>query len=501
MTTDNTLPFELNRDGMTSWVDSLSGMPQVQAAHELAVALKQLKDIDSSHEELLPILIGLTPLTVRFSNNIGAIAYELKNFEKSRKPAKFSMQLLRQLSMLFCQIAEDSQLSVENRHAAIYYALQSIGHCIRCYAQFYETPSSTLWKKSALLYSLATELNCLTAEHRITFPDFKHLPTIESVIKRNILFNILNVTLHSVNEINQLFVLANQLADQLAISSAPDNLEFGFYWDLSDELPPCPTRKSRRPLPKGFLAIDSQAIGSILQADENIANLTRNLQTKLGLQLLNYEPIFDSIIPGQILRAEFLFGFDDVAAFLSGLNRIQKIKQLSGHKNSNQIKRNLALVPMEQQKDAFETMSQMLAKSNTVSKTGNVLKISNPEYLVAEGSTFDCSTGDIAMFYRELEPATLSVIRQQSAISISNVNHILMEKVTGFYSIYSFKSGNTIHHAIVIDEDSDNRQVFLPPGKYNVDTVIELTIDETLHLTACMESNGYFARFRFRFGA
>jgi len=96
-------------------------------------------------------------------------------------------------------------------------------------------------------------------------------------------------------------------------------------------------------------------------------------------------------------------------------------------------------------------------------------------------------------------PATLAIIRQQSALSLSNVTHILMEKLPGFYSVYTFKTASGNRTAIVIDENNDNRQVFLPPDKYNVDSKIPLTIDKFLHLTACLESNSFFARFRFNF--
>lgn len=501
MTATSNLPFELNADALASWIDALSALPQIQAAHQLNQALKQLKDAECQPADLLPLLISLTPLALHYSNSITAVASaETKPSDKSRKLAKLGMQLLRQLSLLFCQLVEHNSLTASEQQSAIYHGLQSIGYCIRCYSLFYEAPSATLWKKSAFLYGLAAKQDYLHLSQPIKLAEFKQQASIEDVIKRNLLFNILAPTLFTPNEINQLFQLANQYAPQLMISTTPANTDFGFYWDLNDDIPPCSTRKSKRALPLGFLAIDSQAVGLALQQNHCFANLDRHTQTGLAVKLTNYQPVFDSIVPGQTTRSEFLFGFNDVAAFLNGLNKLQKIKQLSGKLNdSTQSKRNLALIPMEHEKNAFETMSQALAEHNTISKTGNVLRISHGKYLVAEGNAFGCSSGDIAMYYRDLEPATLAIIRTQSALSISNVTHILMEKITGFYSIYSFKSGKDTHHAIVLDEDSDHPQVFLPPGKYNVDSKIQLTIDESLHLTACLESNNYFARFRFRF--
>ncbi|MGY6277801.1 hypothetical protein [Methylomonas sp. MgM2] len=499
MTNSNLLPFELSADGLTSWLDALGELPQLQAAHQMSQLLKQLKDEEQA-SELLPILISATPLTLHFSTSIAVAASGQLAPGKSRKAAKLSMQLLRQLSLLFSQLVEDPTLMESERQTAIYYALQCIGYCMRCYSSFYEEPSATLWKISALLYSLAAAQNALQTSQPTKLTEFKQQPTIEAVIKRNLLFSISSPTLLAPSEINEVFQFATEYADRLTISPAPDTLDFGFYWDLNDELPPCPTHKSRRALPNGFLAVDAQDIGLALQTDDSVANLDRNTQTRLALHLLGYQPIFDSIIPGQTLRAKFLFGFSTASNFLQEINKLQKIRQLSGQgKSASPAKLNLALIPLEHEKDSFEKMNQILSKTNSISKSGNVLTISHSSYLIAEGRAFDCSTGDVAMSYRDREPATFAIIRQQNALSISNVTHILMEKITGVYSVYSFKSANGNQTAIVVDEDSDKRQVFLPPGKYKVDSNIPLTTEQSLHLTACLESNAFFARFRFNF--
>ncbi|MDD2761161.1 MAG: hypothetical protein PHH11_12820 [Methylomonas sp.] len=500
MAENSCLPFELTSDALNAWTHTLNALPQIQAAHQLNQVLKQLKSDDYPPDAVLPLLISLTPQVLHLSAGIASAAQaEIKLSDKSRKAAKLSMQLLRQSGLIFCQLAEQNVLTVEEQQAAIYYALQCIGYCMRDYCQFYETPSATLWKKSAQLYSMAARHQYLNIIQTAEPADFNQQASIESVIKRNLLFAISMPTLNTPNVIGQLFRLANQYADQLIVSTTPSNYDFGFYWDLNDEQPPCPTRKPRRALPHGFLAIDSHAIGLSLQQETCITQLDRNLQAKLALHLTNYQAIFDSIVPGLSKRTEFLFGFNDVSTLLAELNKLEKIRQHSGHGKNVSPKRNLALVPLEREKNAFETMGQKLAQHNTKSKQGNVLKIALGNYLVTEGLAFDCNSGDLAIFYREDEPATLAIIRHQSALSISNVTHILMEKIIGFYSIYSFKAGKDTYQAIVIDEDGDQPQVFLPPGKYGVDTTIPLTINESLHLTACLENSPFFARFSFRF--
>ncbi len=501
MTAIGNLPFELSSDALAAWINTLSGLPQIQTANQLNQVLKQLKDEDYPPDALLPLLISLTPLILRSSMNVASAALsDVKAPDKSRKAAKLSMQMLRQTGLIFSQLAEQESLTDEEQQTAIYYGLQCIGYCIRCYNLFYETPSGTLWKKSAQLFNMATKHQYLTVNQEALIDEFKQLSTIEKVIKRNLLFDILNPTLNPPDIVSQLFELANQYADLLIISTMPENCEFGYYWDLNDELPPSVTHKAKHALPHGFLAIDSFAIGQLLQQETCSTPLNHQLQAKLALQLTNYQAVFDSIVPGYTSRTEFLFGFNDVSNFLSELNKLEKIRQHSGHnKAASPSRRNLALIPLEREKNAFETMSQRLAKTNTVSKQGNVLRISHSHYLVAEEHSFDCSSGDIAMFYKVDEPATLAIILQQNALSFSSVTHMIMEKILGYYSIYSFKKDQQTLQAIVIDEDTENPQVFLPPGKYNVHGKIPLTINESLHLTACLESNQFFARFKFRF--
>ena len=501
MTSNKSLPFELQPEALAAWLDTLRALPQAQAANQLAQALLQLKDQKCEAAVLLPLLLEMTPLCLRYAHAIATfVISEQPPSAKSHKAIKLSIQLLRQLALLFCQLLEKGTLASADRQSALYYALQCIGHCLRCYCLFYEPPSATLWKKSAALYEWAISEKHLQTPQAITLVEFKSQPSIASVLKRNLLFSVLSPTLYQPNEINQLFLLANHYADQVEISTIPANNDFGFYWDLNDEQPPATVRKAQRPLPLGFLAIDTHKVGMALQQASHAAAIDRKLQSRLSLQLSDYQAVFDSIVPGQTARTEFLFGFKAVSDFLLELNKLQKIRQLSGQPQvSNNARHTLALVPMEREKNAFETMSQALAKSNTPCKKGNVLKISHPDYLVAEGNTFDCSIGEIAMFYRYEEPAMLAIVREQSALSISNVMHILMEKIPGPYSIYTIKTSGTPQQAIVVDETGDDPQVFLPPGKYGVDSQIPLTIEETLHLTAYLESNSFFARFRFYF--
>ncbi|QPK63729.1 hypothetical protein IVG45_01755 [Methylomonas sp. LL1] len=501
MTANRNLPFEPTSEALAGWLDSLSKLPHAQAAHQLNQVLKQLKDEKCQTGVLLALLTNLTPLTLHFSGSLSASASnEPSSSGTAYKLGKLSMQLPRQLGLLFCQLAESNTLEGTDLQTAIYYALQLIGICFRSYSLFYEAPSATLWKKSAALFKLASTNDCLNTSQATKLAEFKSQTTIETVVKRNLLFSVLMPNQFSREEINQFFLLANQHADLLEITSDRQAWNFGFYWDLNDELPPCPVRKTNKSLPEGYIAIDSQRISHDLQLGGIATKLPPSTQNKLALFLSGYHQVFGSIIPGLPSYSKLILGFGGITNYLQELNKLVKIQQLSSLSGEKSLKRDLSLVPLEHQRNVFEALDQPFsAKQQSVGKSVNVLKTPNKLYQIAESRGLDCSTGDLALLYKEQHPVSLAIIRQQNFNDLSNANHVLLEMVPGQCTIYSLAKNAIVPHAIIVGEDSEHPQVFLASGKYNVGGKIQLSIGHSLILTACLESNAYFARFKFSF--
>lgn len=501
MPTDSTLPFELTQDSLANWLESLTALPHFQAANQLNLALKQLKNADVQTADLFPILINLTSLTLLFSNSLSvAVMQETAPSSKSLKLGKLSMQLPRQLALLFCQLIDTAQLTINDQQTSIYYALQLIGHSLRCYSLFYETPSNTLWKKSAELYKLAVTLKALKLTQVTKITEFKQQSSIELVIKRNLFFSILNPRLHSTDEIQQLFQLANLHGNLLETGTAPDTSEFGFYWDLQNDQPPCPVKKPGHSLPSGFLAINGQRLSHELQLGTLATTLTPSSQNKLALLLNGYQQVFNSIIPGLPSRTKLISGFTACCQYLHELEKLSKINQLSSqHPHSKSLDRNFSLVPLEHQRNVFDTIDQSSSNQALAGKFVNLHKTPNKSYSVAESRGLDCLTGDLVVLYKEQHPVSLAIIRQQELNDLNNANQLLLEHIPGNCAIYSLAEHKNHGFAIVVAEDSDNRQVYLPPGKYTLNSNIALLMDKSLQLSACMESNAFYARFRFNF--
>ncbi len=501
MTSQNTLPFDLTVISLAAWLEELSLLPPLQAARRLSEALKQIKTENSENAALLPLLINLTPLTLHLAHNLSSSAStDTKPLEKTLKIGKLSMQLPKQLALLFCRLAESQLLDAGALTTALYYALQLIGHSLRCYSLFYDIPSASLWKKSADLYRLAATNQCLTSNQASKLAEFKLQGSIESVLKRNLLFSILNPNLYKTDEIGRLFQLASQSADLLAISTGQDLHHFGFYWEMDKDIPPCPVPKNLRVLPRDFMAIDSQAIGHALQSNSISSDLAPAIQNKLTLILSGYHQVFGSIIPGLPASYKLIDGFAKIGGYLYELNKLSKINQLGSQLCDTQDGlENLSLVPLEHQRNVFQITNQPFTKQQSIGIAVNILQTPNSKYLVAESRFLNCSTGDIALIYKAQHPVSLTIIRQQRFNDISNMHQFLLELIPGPCTLFNVTNSAEDEYAIVVGEKGSNPQVFLAGGKHSVNGKLSLNIDKSLHLLACLENNGFFQRFKFGF--
>lgn len=499
MATDTPL-FDLSTVALAEWLADLSTLPTPQAAHRLNQALKQLREQDTDPELLSALLYNLTPLTLHFSASLSAAAItETDPSSKALKLAKLSMQLPRQLALMFCRLSKSLQSLPSALQTCLYYALQLIGHSFRCYALFYEMPSPTLWKKSADLYKLAVSYESLSSPQATKLAEFKAQTTIQSLIKRNLLFSILPSALYKAEEINHFFEFANQYADLLDIDTSQDAADFGFYWDLEKDRPPQAVKKNNRSLPSGCMAINSRRLSQALQSGSLTTKLSPSTQNKLVLLLSSYRQVFESVIPGPPSRTTLVPGFTAACHYLQELNKLIKINQLSAQiQNNKDAGPALSLMPLEHQRNVFDAVDTPFSKPSVVGKSVNILKTPNKNYCVAESRTLDCATGDIVLLYKEQHPVSIGIIRQQQFNELSNAPQLLLELIPGNCTIYGMGDNAIDISAIVIGENSDQAQVVLASGRYNLFTPITLSIHKTLTLTACLESNQYFARFRFR---
>jgi phage FluMu protein gp41 len=193
-------------------------------------------------------------------------------------------------------------------------------------------------------------------------------------------------------------------------------------------------------------------------------------------------------------------GFAAICQYLQELDKLSKISQLSGqHHDSKTINRNFSLVPLEHQRNVFETVDQTFSNQMPAGKLVNLYKTPNKNYSVAEMRGLDFLTGDIVLLYKEQHPVSIAIIRQQGSNDLNNTKQLLLDHIVGGCTIRNLSDSKHHGFAIVVAEGGEQQQVFLPPGKYLLNNDINLLIDRAMQLTACLESNEFYARFHFKY--
>ncbi len=493
--TANNLPFSLTTESLADWLDTLASLPPANAANQLNQALKELRNVKIPAGQLLPLLVNLTPPCMFLSNTLSALNLGEANHKltsKSIKVAKLAIQLIRQLSLSFCTLAESRQLDHSQNQLAIFYALQLIGYCLRSYHLLYEMPSTSLWKKSAALYCLANETDCLEQQQSPKLQEFKAQPTIAAVLKRNILFSLFTPTHYTAPEIDQLFQLANQHYDLLDITTEHAR-DFRFYWNLEGE-EPCAVKRVSKHLPEGFLAISCNRFAEALQQRSLETELKLTTHAKLALQLSSYEEVFNSMLIGSSSVYHLLTGFIPVCDYFQEQDKLAKILHVST--GGKPIIRRMGLVPLDYEKSFYESR-HIPSKTPLPFKNINLVRTGSDMFAIAQSRTLDCCTGDIALLYKEHQPAALAIIRQMAVHDLTGDNNALMEFVQGTCSIFAFIDATGVRsYALVINGETEDPEVFLPPDKYSIDSNIVLNVGITLHLNACVEYNSSFAHFK-----
>lgn len=489
------LPFSLTTDSLADWLDTLASLPPANAANQLNQALKELRNVKTEAEQLLPLWVNLTPPCMFLSNSLSALSLgetDHKLTSKSIKIAKLAIQLLRQLSLGFCALAESRTLDHTQNQLAIFYALQLIGYCLRSYDLLYEIPSTSLWKKSAALYCLANETGCLDQQQSPKLQEFKAQTTIAAVLKRNILFSLFTPTHYTAPDIDQLFELANRHYDLLDITTEHTR-DFRFYWNLEGE-EPCAIKRISKHLPEGFLAISCSRFAEALQQQSFQTTLKPTTRAKLALQLSSYEQVFNSILIGSSSVYHQLTGFIPVCSYFEEQDKLSKILHVST--GGKPTIRRMGLVPLDSEKPYYETR-HIPSKTPLPFKNVNLLRTSSNKFGIVQSRTPDCYTGDIALLYKEQQPAALAIIRQMAVHDLTGDIHALMEFIQGTCSIFAFLNASGVRrHALIINGETDDPEVLLPPDKYSVDSHILLNVGITLHLNACVEYNASFVRFK-----
>lgn len=495
------LPFTLNPESLAEWLETLADLPAAKAASQISQILDSLDNSKLDNAIFYPILIQLTPPILFLSTQLAELSSQGSTPElryKSIKVGKLGLHLLKHLAISFCHLATSRGLTDTQAYQACFHALQIFGYCLRNYALIHDIPSKSIWKNTAILYQYALHNQILNQHHTSKLQEFKQQNSIAAILKRNLLFSILEPNRHDTVEIIELFRICNQHSGLLEINADQGN-QFCYFWDLKGTHPG--TSKSGFKLSNpNFMVINPQNFADELQSGKLQTSLPPSSQTKIALELCRYKLIFSALNFGHTTLSQFLVGFTDVCNYLREFNKITQIQAMGKPAEEINIPAlDLSLIPMESTKKT-STTTQAIVKLEHPSQTINLFRSNSKMFVIAEKIGIICEVDDMAVLYREQLPPTLTVVRQKISHPANNTTLVLLEYLYGSFTVLDFTDTNgTNCQVLTIGETGSHPEAILAAGKYTVDQKIPLRNGKIMHLLACSEFNSHYCRFRIQF--
>jgi len=486
--TNSKLPFNLLADEIAIWLNSLERLNSVKTAIELNNVTKTLRSYKEDTNDVLKALIQLTPKTLQTCNTIESNF--LSDPQSKKYPVKvvrLCIQLLRNTGLAFSKTGEQGH--------EIYMALQFIGYAQRLASIIHETPSSSLWKETGRIYNLAlsSKTTQQPIDHKIQ--NFKDQLSIESVLKRNILFNLFTPYKYSAKQIKELFLIASTLANKLLLYNTDKPSSNVFYWDSNSSNSPNTINNTVK-YQQFTTTIDTKDILLSIQSTNFICNLDHDTLSILLNHLSGYQSIIDTPIPSAPIISHLLTGFNDITEHLTKVSTLQKIEQLSTEAISNKPIEGISIQAMDVKHDNLNFAPKVAYSSSykdflSKAKPVKTLQVSNEKYTIAETSYLECNIGDIALLCHPNLTNKLGVIRQVKITNASKTVHILIEEIAGIVSTQT-----TSPELIFIQNLNAYQLLFQSPCKLANGSKLKSPSGDQFSLTEITDYSPYFSLYQ-----
>ncbi len=494
--TNTKLPFKLLPEEITIWLNLLTPFNSAKTAIELNNVAKQLRAYESNTNDLLMAVIQLTP-TILHTCDIIELSFsgDPQSKKYPAKVIKLCIQLLKNTGLTFCNISKLKSLSTNELNLANYLALQFIGHAQRLSAIFHELPSSSFWKEIARIYklSLATNTNQKTITHKIN--KFKEQLTIDSVVKRNILFSLCSPYQYSSSQVKQLFLISNSLANSLILNNTDSSANNIFYWDTDSSDSPS-TFNNTFQYQQLNTKIDTKALLTSLQSNNFVCNFDQPTFSKLLDHLSGYQSIINSPIPSAPTISQLFREFDNITEYLSKLGTLQKIQQLSTEVTPGNSIKDIS------KQDKLNVAPQITYSTNyqellNKAKPVKTLQVNNEKYIIAETNYTECNIDSIVLLCHPNLRNELGIIRQIKVTNTSKTVHILIEKIPGVVSIQqAIPSSSVSTECISIQSENTHYVLFPSPCKLTTGSTISCTSTKHFTLEKLVNHTRFFSLYQ-----
>ncbi|WP_031433283.1 hypothetical protein [Methylomarinum vadi] len=499
MSADRSLPFYLNIESLSAWLESISALPPVNAGSQLNQAINQLRKAGCEHTLVFPLLMKLMPTTLHLANALAALLKPGPQKNKTAKIAKLSLQLLRNLALAFHSLLESEHLSIPQKLQAVYFALQLTGQYLRLSNLFHELPSETLWNKSGELFTFAQNNTGLQEDIANKISEFRHQSSIEQVIKRNLLFTLTAFHQQVPTDHQALFAFANEYSDLLKFAQEKSGT-CRYIWNYRKGVPYQITQ-TNRPLYRTEIALDVSALLPPLQSSAIAVKISKQERERLYQLLTGYEKLINETLPSAPIVLTLFSGFKPVYDFLNKLEKLKRIQELSAKIPEQKKQSSFSLEPLEHEKSLMSSFGQVqkqAALQGTPVDGQNVklLQSKNKNYLHIESKNPTWQIGDLVLLVNKKNAYMAGKILQTQALSNTQSTMVLIEKFTGNLSTQAMQSDQYSHStAILINQESETPEILLPYDKYRNGAEVQLG-SKKARLDSLLDYSPFFAHYR-----
>jgi len=516
------LPFDFNTPSISSWLSQLNTSDSALAGHDIFKVLKILKnkadDIDIDSLEL--VVNRLNPVVVYTSTYLEKIFFDKGRSlsVQQRKVAQLSILLLRYLAILHVNLAARS-FDRDNKTLHGNYAAQLIGLAFYNYALSYEKNSSSLWGSLGEIYALAVKGEYLDGDVSKPLSVFGKLPTIEAVLKRNLLFSVANCYDFSHKEIKTYFTFCSLNYGLVEFDRLSVKSNEGYVWEYESGQQPVPFagKIDVKPLSQFELAASgTKIIPKLFFNMEPLFTAIKfsDVECPLAgeLHLLEHLSSYKDIdaqgfsLPKKYI---FVFGLEQCVEFFSKLENVSanvtfKRPSIDDLNFSSMNLKPLQVIKQKKKVTTTEIWGEIKPDSSKIERIelefgaqkANLTKL--PGFLAVEWMMVDVSfNGLIVMYGADMIPSVAVVRRLESNDRASVTQKGIIEVLGGSVSLVEIVGIDGPQKGLLLKQD-EAYELILGIHRNVVGSVLKLKQGDVL-LNGVLESTRTFIRYAVTF--
>jgi hypothetical protein len=490
---ENTLPFELNESAVYRWLSQLPNNPAT-AAHALNQVVKSLRPL-RKEVETRQVLLALGPsiqnhyqTLEKFILSIGP----MDDLKKRMKLEKLCIQLLRNFSLAICyyndKLDEDNMQKCMN----LYLSLKFIGLTQKASCIFHQYPSETLYQKVCDIYQEAKDDNLIDQltpglKHELTAP-----PTLKFILKHNLLFQLFQPYRFTSVDIDRLFKLAYTLTESTDLKNTPQDTTYAFVWSLEKPTIPYPQTHINDKT-KNQLTLHNPDILKNIHSSPEFSSLSPTGQKQLTELFTGYQNIIHDFSTTDPDIKHIIIGFKPIIEFMTKLDKLQKILNLSQVNAPASALSQLSIEPLDYQKSHLSP-DKRLSGNNSIHNllkellTVKLLATKDKCFLLAESNRLEAEIGELCLLCDEKLQPFVALIRQKRTTNVSGSRHYLLERIPGKLSLEHLDSPPPAASlSVLVSTDLQQTTLITDSGKFSNQTRLMFRSEYQIRINQCSD--------------